>query len=158
LFTRKNLIGFTKIALLVGVVIVGNRLVQTHLGERAIEQTGLEILSLPTALAQAQKTNRLVLVDMSAVYCPTCRKLDNEIFANKMVQEKINQSFVYARIEYDSDAGDGFMQKYQVRGFPTVLILDQTGKKIAHLPLTFDPSQYKDNLVKVVQSFSGPNS
>ncbi len=151
---KKRFISVAKFAGLIGAVVLGNYLLQSYLGKQAIKNSGIEVLSLQEALDKAQQTDRLVLADMSAVYCPTCRKLSNEIFANAQVQQQIASNYVYARIEYSSDAGDEFMQKYQVSGFPTVLILDNQGQKLTPVPLTFDPNKYTNMLATAAAEYA----
>jgi len=122
---------------------------QSYLGRQALEDTGLEALSLDHALAKANTEGKLVLADMSAIWCPTCRKLDKEIFANESVKQALSEQFIFARVEYESDEGKAFMDKYQVQGFPTLLILDGKGDKLSQLPLTFSP----DIFIGLLQKF-----
>jgi thiol:disulfide interchange protein len=119
-----------------------NRELQSYWGREALKQTGLTSLPLAEALSKAQVEQKRVLADMSAIWCPTCRKLDQQVFANNKVQSIIKQHFVFARIEYDSAEGKHFMQKYAVQGFPTILVLSAQGEKIRAIPLTFDPVAY----------------
>ena len=120
----------------------GNVELQSYLGRQALAETGLTHLSLEQAFAKAQREEKLVLADMSAIWCPTCRKLDQQVFSNDQVKQAINEKYVFARIEYESDAGKAFMKKYNVSGFPTLLILNANGEKLVHLPLTFDPESF----------------
>jgi thiol:disulfide interchange protein len=34
---------------------------------------------------------------MSAIWCPSCRKLDKQVFSDEQVKIQLNQDFVYAR-------------------------------------------------------------
>jgi len=149
--SKKN--NFLRSFLIIGAVAVAtyfiNVEVQTRLGQSALESTGLELRSLEEAQTIAAKENKLVLADMSAIWCPSCRKLDNEVFAEESVKSIINSRFVFARIEYESDSGKAFMTKYGVRGFPTVLALKADGTLVEQLPLTFDPATYAANLAAV---------
>lgn len=120
----------------------GNQAVQSFFGHRALTSTGLDVYTLDEALAIAQQQNKRVLADMSAIWCPTCRKLDQQVLADDIVKQELQRSYLFARIEYDSPEGEAFMQKYGVRGFPTLLILDSEGNKLSQLPLTFDPKQF----------------
>jgi thiol:disulfide interchange protein len=130
----------------------GNKTVQSYLGQQAIDKTGLEIRSLEQALALAKGSDKLVLADMSAIWCPSCRKLDQQVFSDEQVKTQINQHFVYARIEYDSPAGKTFMQHYQVTGFPTLLVLNADGEKLVHLPVSYQPLPFMATLAKVVNA------
>ncbi|PCK09557.1 MAG: hypothetical protein COA42_03355 [Alteromonadaceae bacterium] len=115
---------------------------QSALGRQALKNTGISMLSLDEAIIKAKLENKLVLADISAIWCPSCRKLDNNVLANPRVRESIEQNYVFARVEYESDEGEAFMHKYDVRGFPTLLVLDQEGAKIRKLGLTFDPDVF----------------
>ena len=146
--------------LTVGVVILllsvlgyyGNKTIQSYLGQQAIDQTGLEILTLEQALEVAKTTNKLVLADMSAIWCPSCRKLDQQVFSDQQVKTQLNQNFVYVRVEYDSPEGESFMQQYQVTGFPTLLVLNDEGKKLVQLPINYEPLPFLATLAKVVEA------
>lgn len=116
--------------------------VQTRLGEKALAETGLERRSLEEALTTAKAENKLVLADLSAIWCPTCRSLDKKIFADPAVKSKINEKYVFARIEYESDAGEAFMERYDARSFPTLLVLNPSGEKLSELPITTIPEEF----------------
>ena len=60
--------------------------------------------------------------------------------------------FVYARIEYESPAGKSFMKKYQVSGFPTLLVLNTDGEKLVQLPLNYEPLAFLETLEKIVKA------
>ena len=128
----------------------GNKAAQTYLGQQAIDETGLEMYTLEQALKVANNTNKLVLADMSAIWCPSCRKLDKQVFSDERVKTQLNQDFVYARVEYESPAGKNFMQNYQVTGFPTLLVLNAEGKKLVQLPINYEPIPFLATLAKVV--------
>ena len=120
--------------------------VSTYLGEQALEATGLHRYELTEALQMAKEKNRFILADMSAIWCPTCRKLDKKIFSDDSVKKVITDKYIFSRIEYESDQGKEFVKKYNVKGFPTLLILDKNAKKILQLPLTFDPELFIEYL------------
>lgn len=142
----KTWLSWLTVAALVLAAYFINVEVQTRLGEKALAETGLTGLSLQEALSTAQKPDKKVLVNMSAIWCPTCRKLDKEVFGNAAVKAAINKNYVFSRIEYESEEGEKFMEKYQVHGFPTLLILDTNGKKIKQLDLLFNPQDFIQQL------------
>ena len=128
-----------------------NKTVQSYLGQQAIDNSGLALLTLDQALKVANNTNKLVLADMSAIWCPACRKLDQQVFSDKRVKIQLNQYFVYARIKYESAKGKRFMQKYHVTGFPTLLVLNAQGEKLIQLPINYKPLPFLATLQKVVE-------
>lgn len=143
----KRIRGYLILAIAGLAVYFINVEVQTYFGERALRETGLEIASLEDAQATARETGRPILADLSAIWCPTCRKLDQTVFTDAGVHEELEQNFVFARIEYESDDGEKFMQRYNVRGFPNLLVLNADGKLIRQLPIVFDPNEFRRNLV-----------
>ncbi len=146
---KKPLSPITKIAIFAVVVVAlyfGNIAVQTHLGEKALAQTGLNALTLPEALEVAKSENKLVLADLSAIWCPSCRRLDREVLSDETVKAAINQRYAFARVEYDSDEGRAFMDTYNVRGFPTLLVLDAEGQLIKQLATSIDPEEFSKQL------------
>jgi len=147
---RKILGAGAVIVLVSALGYYGNKMVQTYLGQQAINETGLELPTLDQALEIAKSSDKLVLADMSAIWCPSCRKLDKQVFSNEQVKTLINQNFVYTRIEYDSPQGEAFMQDYQVTGFPTLLVLSTKGEKLVQLPVSYEPMTFIETLDKVL--------
>ena len=134
-----------KYLVLAAVVVAAyfiNVAVQTRLGEKALAETGLPHHSLDEAFAIAAATDKKVLAALSAIWCPTCRRLDKKIFSHPEVQSRIAQSYVFARIEFESEEGQAFKERYDVRSFPTLLVLDAQGSKRDELPVTFYPDEF----------------
>ena len=134
--------GWLPYVVIIAVFYFGNIEVQSYLGRKAMAETGLTMLSLDEALTKARAENKLVLADLSAVWCSSCRKLDKSVLSNQQVKAAIEKKYIFSRIEYESPEGKAFMAQYQVRGFPTLVVIDAEGSKVSVLPLTFDPGQF----------------
>jgi thioredoxin 1 len=87
-----------------------------------------------------------VLVDVAAIWCGTCRKLDKEVFANEKVRKTINERFIFTRLEYESTEGEEFLKKHNASGFPTLWLLDGDGNVIKRLNVTFSPEEFLSQL------------
>jgi len=149
----KTLKQVVAIFVVVAAVYYANRAVQSYLGEQAIDALPFAIYSLHEAKTLAAEQNKLVLADYSAVWCPTCRKLDKEIFSDERVAAIINDNFVFAKLDHETAAGRLFAKQHDLVGFPRVLALDTEGNKLTELPLTFEAANYQANLSKVVHAF-----
>lgn len=133
-----------EVAVLATIVLIayfGNQNLQAWLGQRAIDNTEFEAISLGDALTLAQEQNKPVLVDFAAIWCSACRKLDNAVFAKSEIQGIIESKYVFTRLEYESDDRKLFEQ-YGVNRFPTLLVLNPQGEVIRRLSVTLDPEQF----------------
>lgn len=120
--------------------------IQSKLGQAAVDATGLEPLVLQDAIAKAKDEKKLVLADLSAIWCPSCRKLDKVVLSDENVKTLINDKFVFSRIEFESDEGAAFMETYKVKGFPTLVVIDPNTKAGKKLPLSFSPEAFTKTL------------
>ena len=127
-------------------VYFANLGVQTHLGRRALEATGIEVHSLEAGLQLAAQQDRLVLATVSAIWCPSCRTLDRQVLADASVRSLIDQDYVFVRLEYASNEGKDFRNRYDVKGFPRVVVLDADGALLERLPTTYEASVFLEHL------------
>lgn len=87
------------------------------------------------ALADAKKSGKFVFACFSGSdWCPWCQRLDKEVFSQPEFDAATNDFvLVYIDITNNPPARQEdreLVKKYKVQGFPTVLILDEDGKKI----------------------------
>jgi len=120
--------------------------VQSHLGRKAREARGITTHSLAEALALARAEGKPVLAELSAVWCPSCRRLDQRVLADPAVRDHIADNYVFAAVELESEEGEAFMERYGVHGIPTLLVLDADGSLVRELTLTFDPKTFLGEL------------
>ncbi len=83
-----------------------------------------------SALNMAQNTNKLILVDVYAPWCGYCKEMDKETLQNPEVQQKLSN---YVLLRINGDENPELMQKYQVYGYPTVLIIDPRGNLVKRI-------------------------
>ena len=90
------------------------------------------------AKKEAAKKNVPILVDFSGSdWCGWCIKLDKEVFSKKVFKDYAKDNYVLLMLDFPrrtkisaklKKQNSELAKKYQVRGFPTVLILDKDGK------------------------------
>lgn len=142
---RRLMLAVVLIALAFGVYLVDLER-RTVLGERALRATQLEFLDFDTALARSRSTGRPVLAEFSAIWCPACRRLHEQVLSDPEVRAELRAHFVLARIDYESPGAAAFMQRYLVKGFPTLLLIDQDGRLERRLPVPEDAAGLLVNL------------
>lgn len=96
------------------------------------------------ALKRAAEENKYIVADFSGSdWCGWCKKLDREVFDTEVFRKGASDKYVLLMIDSPSDKkllsekaakqNPGLVDKYGIRGFPTVLILDAKGEKVAKL-------------------------
>jgi len=85
--------------------------------------------NLDSAFAIASKSNKIIMIDFMAEWCPPCKKMDNKTFSNTNIIEKSNE-FIPVRIDVDkhkdiAEEYNGNARKYGGIGIPNILFLDK---------------------------------
>lgn len=145
-FSIKKIIPILVFAIVLIAAYFINVEVQSYYGRQALEKANLQNYTLENALKKAEAENKLVLVDVSAIWCPNCRRLDNEVFANPEVRKFVNEKYVFSRLEYESAEGTDFLEKHDATGFPNLWLLDGKGNVVKKLQITFNPTEFLKQL------------
>jgi uncharacterized protein YyaL (SSP411 family) len=76
----------------------------------------------------AEKEDKLILLDITAVWCHWCHVMDRETYDNPQVAKLINDLFVPIRV--DADRRPDVNDRYLSGGWPTTAFLTPAGDKI----------------------------
>ncbi|HIE52550.1 MAG TPA: tetratricopeptide repeat protein [Armatimonadetes bacterium] len=93
------------------------------------------VSSLPAALQQAQREQKLVLVDVYTDWCGPCKLLDQRTFTDETVI-KLSQQFVCLKVNGDQERE--FVRQYRIRAYPTTLFLTGQGE-VVHRAVGYRP-------------------
>lgn len=98
------------------------------------------LTDLPTAQAQAKSENKIVLMDFTGSdWCGWCVKFKKEVLDTQEFQDYATKNVVLVELDFphkkpQSDdlkkANAALKTKYNIEGFPTLVVLDQNGKEI----------------------------
>jgi protein disulfide-isomerase len=98
------------------------------------------LTDLPRAQAQAKSGNKIVLMDFTGSdWCGWCIKFKKEVLDTTDFQTYAAKNVVLVELDFpnkkpQSDdlkkANAALKDKYEIQGFPTLVVLDQNGKEI----------------------------
>lgn len=109
-----------------------------------------ESLSLDQALAKAAEEQKLVFLDCQTVWCGPCRAMAKNVFSLPRVGEYFANRFVAIKMDMETGEGPDVAHRYKVKAYPTLLILDATGKELHRIVGYRDASALLDELAKVL--------
>ncbi len=84
-------------------------------------------------VAEAAKSNKLVMVDAYTDWCGWCKVMDRETFSNAEVGNYINERFVSTKVDMEVGFGVLLAMKYRVSFYPQYLFFDGEGHIIGRL-------------------------
>ena len=85
--------------------------------------------NLDSALTLASNSNKPIMIDFMAEWCPPCKEMDKKTFSNTNIIKKSNE-FILVRIDVDkqqdiAEEYNGNARKYGGLGIPNILFLDK---------------------------------
>ncbi len=93
------------------------------------------------ALARAASEKKMVLLDFTGSdWCPPCKKLDKETFSQTAFKDFAEKKLVLVELDFPNSKpqspkvkqqNNELQAKYGIEGYPTLVLLDPSGKEIA---------------------------
>lgn len=90
-------------------------------------------LTFDEALAKAKKENKLVFLDAYTSWCGPCKMLERTTFKSKKVGDVFNKNFINIRIDMEKGEGPNISRKYQVRAYPTLILIKPDGQQATRM-------------------------
>jgi len=84
-------------------------------------------------LEEAQARRMPVVLDFSASWCAPCRRLEEETFSDPQVVDLARKGFFLVKVDLtrgDDPQLQALVERFQIRGVPTVVFLDSSGREV----------------------------
>lgn len=101
------------------------------------------LTNFETAQAQARSEGKLLLIEFTGSdWCPPCIMLERQVFSQPEFAEYAAQRLVLLKVDFprtkeqsaeQKAANEKLAERFEIDGFPTVIVLDSDGKKIGEL-------------------------
>jgi len=95
------------------------------------------------SLAQGKAEKKLVLLDFTGSdWCVWCKKLDKEVFSTPEFQDYAKEHLVLMEVDFPQQKAqegkikaqnDKLQAKFNIEGYPTVIVLNSEGKPVGKL-------------------------
>ncbi len=129
--------GGTFLAVLMGTLVMCG----CNQSAGAADASGIWRADYNAALKQAATENKYVLVSISGLeWCGWCKALEKEVFSQPEFIDYAKDNLICVLLDFDysghatntefAKQHEALLQKFQIQGFPTVLILDPKGKTV----------------------------
>jgi thiol:disulfide interchange protein DsbD len=89
-------------------------------------------------LREAQTQNKPVIIDFYATWCTPCRELEEVTFHDPEVVKQAEKDFIMVKVDVTQGGNplhEQLLQQYGVKGVPTIVFLDPSGKECQELRL-----------------------
>ncbi len=82
------------------------------------------------AVAEAEKTNKLLFVDAYAQWCGPCKRMAKEVFTQAEVGAFFNENFINLKLDMETPDGRSFGSQFPVSAYPTLFFLTGDGEMV----------------------------
>ena len=104
--------------------------------------------SFESALAKAKTENKLIFIDFWTDWCGWCKRLDKDTFSDESVAAEM-KDILCLSIDAESEAGAPLAKRFDVHGYPALLLIGPDGKVEDNIGGYLKPDQFKEAIRRV---------
>lgn len=86
-----------------------------------------KVSSLSEGLKESKATNKPLFVFAHASWCPTCKKMEQEVLTDKDLGDAYNSKYINVAIDVDSPDGKILQKSFPIRATPTLFFFSADG-------------------------------
>jgi thiol:disulfide interchange protein DsbD len=103
---------------------------------------------------EAMKLNKPVIIDFYATWCTPCNELEEITFHDASVVNQADSNFVMVKVDVTKGGNpvyERLLQQYEVKGVPTIVFMDNSGKEKRDLRLVdfLPPDQFLSRMAEL---------
>ena len=102
--------------------------------------------TLDAAIAQAKASRKRVFIDFETTWCGPCKTMDEWIWTDAEVAAALNAGFVGVKL--DGDVQKAHVKRFDVRGYPTMVIVDPVSGQSIKAVSGYRSSQQMLNFIR----------
>jgi thioredoxin-related protein len=116
------------------------------------------LTDLPKALAQAKAEHKQVLMDFTGSdWCPPCKALHKNVLTSEEFETYAKANLILVVVDFphhgsmtddQKETNKALAEKYNVDGFPTIIVLDGEGKQLSK-DVGYSGEETKDFIAKL---------
>jgi thiol-disulfide isomerase/thioredoxin len=101
--------------------------------------------SVEEAFAAAKESGKPIYLYWGAVWCPPCHAISATVFKSPEFIER-SKLFIPVYLDGDKENAQAYGEKFGVRGYPTMVVLDSEGQELTRIPSGIDMQAYANIL------------
>lgn len=115
--------------------------------------SGIAFTDIPfaEALKKAGEMDKLIFLDCYTSWCGPCKMMSAQVFSQKTVGDFFNRNFINLKIDMEKGEGKGLADRYEVKAFPTMMLLDKEGRVVYKIMGGSDTGTFMKKIQRGVQ-------
>jgi len=117
----------------------------------------LKTINYDLALELAEKQQKYVLLDFTAIWCGGCKYYEKYIFNGSQITDRVMDKFIIVKIDIDKPENKNLVNKYRISGIPHIVIINYKEQILGSIKDGFDvryinkPELFVSKLDKIIE-------